>query len=155
MTEDAAAAADAAVEVEVHVYRPGDTDDEDDEEVDEHTALDSKFTRKNTPTKRAQSSVVWSEIKRLTGGHPKLGEGYTHVCVCKLQQGGFCNTFLRLTRKKKGDSTSPWCTTKANDHLRNESFEHAELLGTGCDRRARPANRVLRKSFGTVSEKPC
>ena len=48
---------------------------------------------------------MWDVIKRLTGDHPKLQEGFTHVCVCELKDGLVCNTFMKLTRKAKKEAT--------------------------------------------------
>ena len=76
---------------------PGGTDDEGDaEEVDEH----AQYISENSPTKRKPRSDVWSVIKRLTGEHPQLEKGYTHICQVPLKSdpSKFCNQLLKLTR---------------------------------------------------------
>ena len=115
-----------AANAEPVVEPPGKTDDElDDDDADEHAPLDATYLKDNTPTKRSSRSAVWSDIKRLTGGHPMLAKGYTHVCVCRRKDGGVCNSFIKLSRKSGGDKAA-WCTTKANDHLRKEVFDHVD-----------------------------
>ena len=63
---------------------------------------------------------MWKVVKRLTGGHPMLAEGYTHVCMCTIDDPeGFCNTFLKLSRQIPKDPKSAWVSSPAVIHVRD------------------------------------
>ena len=74
------AADDAAAEEEeeevLEEQQQLDEVDVDDGDVDAHEPLQKKYYRENSPTRKPPRSEVWKVVKRLTGGHPKLAEGY-------------------------------------------------------------------------------
>ena len=76
----------AAEEEEEEEEEQPDEVEEDDGDVDPHEPLQKKYYRENSPGKRAARSDVWKFVKRLTGGHPMLAEGYTHVCLCTMPE---------------------------------------------------------------------
>ena len=75
----------AAEEEEEEEQQQLDEVDVDDGDVDAHEPLQKKYYRENSPTRKPPRSEVWKVVKRLTGGHPKLAEGYqgtrTSACV--------------------------------------------------------------------------
>ncbi len=66
----------------------GHTDDDEDEDEINHSALPKGTVRANTPKGRAQKSDIWKHVKRIAS-HDSLHLGMnvecTHVCVYPLE----------------------------------------------------------------------
>ena len=75
-------------------------------------------TRANSPTRLPSTSLVWAKVRRLEYNHPKVADGYTHVCI---EVG--CGAFMKLVKAK---DSSCWPTTRAGEHLKNA---HPESCG--------------------------
>ena len=90
-------------------------------------------TRTNSPTRLPSKSIVWETVKRLASDHPKVAEGFTHICT----EAG-CYHFLKLT---KPPAATYWSTTRAGEHL---TKAHPATSGKNGVERAK-SNQV--KSF--------
>ena len=117
-------------------------------------------TRANTPTgNRRSTSVAWKYVKRLDTDHPKIRDGYTHVCTIpgcgEGQEVEHANhRFLKLHKATQRTSSStkavgtfghqaitaqPWISTPAIEHMKrfHSAKEGFHLVQKAGDREVR------------------